>query len=126
LPEDPTCAPNSYLCWSRICAQPHRNRANSRRGRFRDAHVGPDAPVWAAGRQPGGSLLRDGRLPNWQLVIIPVCFPSNAYRWLAIIPEAELRSAGQTGRLPLREAGSRPVSKRDGNPSVSAVCKAAP
>src|SRR5438445_732411 len=70
----------------------------------RDTHEGPDALVWAAGRQPGGSLLRDSRLPNWQLVIIPVCFHPMRHHSLAMIPEAELRSAGQTRRLPLREA----------------------
>jgi hypothetical protein len=43
-----------------------------------DAHVGPDALVWAAGRQPGGGLLRDHSLPNSQRVVLPVCFPSNA------------------------------------------------
>ena len=28
----------------------------------RVGRVGPDALVWAAGRQPGGTLLRDSRL----------------------------------------------------------------
>src|SRR5207245_5913245 len=41
----------------------------------RDAHVGPDALVWAAGRQPGGRWLRNAsQVGN---VIIPVCVPSN-------------------------------------------------
>ncbi|HMC26302.1 MAG TPA: hypothetical protein VKM56_00770, partial [Verrucomicrobiae bacterium] len=45
--------------------------------------------------------------PKWQLVMIPVCFPSKAPRLLRDnAPEAELRSAGQTGRPPLRDARS--------------------
>jgi hypothetical protein len=34
------------------------------------------------------------------------------YAWFEVIPEAELRSAGQTGRLPLREGRSRILSER--------------
>src|ERR1700747_1377254 len=46
-----------------------------RRPQLGDAHVGPDALVWAAGRQPGGSWLRESCL---HFATSHVCFRSNA------------------------------------------------
>lgn len=49
-------------------------------------------------------MLRDSRLPKLKT---NSCLPPTRHRWSAISPEAELRSAGQTGRLPLRKNKKR-------------------
>src|SRR5579864_3662993 len=62
----------------------------------------PRRLVWAAGRQPGGRLLRDSRLPNWQSVIIPNLFSVQLrQRWRQFLKPSFARL--QTRRLPLRE-----------------------
>ena len=86
---------------------------NTTRLRLRDSHVGPDALVWVAGRQPGGSLLRASRPTNCQVVIVLLCFRPTRRRWWDIIPEAELRSAGQTGASAPTPTWSRVLSKQE-------------
>jgi hypothetical protein len=53
---------------------------------------------------PAGVRVEKAASPNLQAVIILCSVQGDGGE---IIPEAELRSAGQTGRLPLREARSR-------------------
>ena len=65
---------------------------------------------WAAVRKPGGSLLRGSSAPKSASSHHPYLFSVQGDTAGRRLTEAELRPAGQTGRLPLREANEAEFS----------------